>query len=192
MLDTRTNTEAEEKYLDAARACILDVGVRRTTLTDIARRAGIARMTLYRSWPDMISLLADLMVREWLEGIDPSGLKEEPDPVRLTDFVMSIVQSMNNDPLFRKIVEVDHEFLHPYVFQKRGRIQEHLLTLITPELIRGQEAGTIASGNPEAIARTILMACQGHIMSLSTMTDTVTSIELEIALRAMIERYLRP
>ena len=39
-------------YLDAARACILDVGWRRTTLTEVARRAGVSRMTIYRTWPE--------------------------------------------------------------------------------------------------------------------------------------------
>ena len=34
--------------LDAVRDCVLAVGVRRTTLTDVARRAGVSRMTLYR------------------------------------------------------------------------------------------------------------------------------------------------
>ena len=33
-------TEPEDAYLDAARDCILDVGWRRTTLTEVARRAG--------------------------------------------------------------------------------------------------------------------------------------------------------
>ncbi|MGZ5399710.1 MAG: helix-turn-helix domain-containing protein, partial [Nocardioides sp.] len=48
-------------YLDAARECILDVGWRRTTLTEVARRAGVSRMTIYRAWPDMPTLLGDLM-----------------------------------------------------------------------------------------------------------------------------------
>src|SRR3712207_8662087 len=39
-------------YLDAARACILDVGWKRTTLTEVARRAGVSRMTIYRTWAD--------------------------------------------------------------------------------------------------------------------------------------------
>src|SRR5689334_14354230 len=52
-------------YLDAARECILDVGWRRTTLTEVARRAGVSRMTMYRAWSDMPQLLGDLMTREW-------------------------------------------------------------------------------------------------------------------------------
>src|SRR3978361_1661723 len=55
----------DDAYLDAARAAILAVGRSRTTLTDIARRAGVSRMTLYRRWPDTQTLLADLMTREW-------------------------------------------------------------------------------------------------------------------------------
>ena len=55
----------DDGYLDAAREAILAVGWSRTTLTDIARRAGVSRMTLYRRWPDTQTLLADLMTREW-------------------------------------------------------------------------------------------------------------------------------
>ena len=43
--------EPADAYLDAARDCILDVGWRRTTLTEVARRAGVSRMTIYRTWP---------------------------------------------------------------------------------------------------------------------------------------------
>src|SRR3954471_8870339 len=56
---------SDDAYLDAAREAILAVGWSRTTLTDIARRAGVSRMTLYRRWPDTQTLLADLMTREW-------------------------------------------------------------------------------------------------------------------------------
>ena len=53
MSSLRHNEEPQAGYLDAARACILDVGWRRTTLTEVARRAGVSRMTIYRAWPDM-------------------------------------------------------------------------------------------------------------------------------------------
>ena len=57
MTSLRHNNESsrssEDLALDAARASILAVGWSRTTLTDIARRAGLSRMTLYRRWPEM-------------------------------------------------------------------------------------------------------------------------------------------
>src|SRR6266498_3855248 len=55
----------DDLLLDAARDCVLDVGVRRTTLSSVARAAGVSRMTLYRRFPDVRSLLAALMTREF-------------------------------------------------------------------------------------------------------------------------------
>ena len=51
--------------LEAARACVLAVGVRRTTFSDVARRAGVSRMTLYRRFPDLETLLSTLMTCEF-------------------------------------------------------------------------------------------------------------------------------
>lgn len=46
-LATGTFDETASTILDAARAAILDFGVRRITLSDIAARAGVSRMTVY-------------------------------------------------------------------------------------------------------------------------------------------------
>jgi AcrR family transcriptional regulator len=56
---------ADAGLLDAARECVLAVGVRRTTFSDVARRAGVSRMTLYRRFPDLEALLSALMTREF-------------------------------------------------------------------------------------------------------------------------------
>ena len=52
-----TASRPDDALLDAVRACVMAVGVRRTTLTDVARRAGVSRMTLYRRFPDVEALL---------------------------------------------------------------------------------------------------------------------------------------
>ena len=63
---TQPSTRVEDDVvLDAARSCVLEVGVRRTTLSSVARAAGVSRMTLYRRFPDVSSLLAALMTREF-------------------------------------------------------------------------------------------------------------------------------
>src|SRR3954469_2099772 len=51
--------------LAAARESVLAVGVRRTTLVDVARRAGVSRMTVYRAFPDVQALVAALMTAEF-------------------------------------------------------------------------------------------------------------------------------
>src|SRR3954451_15121965 len=63
--DSARAADSADLALDAARASILAVGWSRTTLTEVARRAGVSRMTIYRKWPDLGALLADLMTRDW-------------------------------------------------------------------------------------------------------------------------------
>src|ERR1700755_72534 len=69
LADTRNRQTAtrvgDDVLLDAARTCVLAVGVRRTTLAEIARTARVSRMTVYRRFPDVRSVLAALMTREF-------------------------------------------------------------------------------------------------------------------------------
>src|SRR2546423_8309438 len=65
--------EIPEPVLAATRATVLAVGVRRTTLTDVARRAGVSRMTLYRLVPDVTTLILEGVTREFADLIRRAG-----------------------------------------------------------------------------------------------------------------------
>src|SRR3954462_4408874 len=99
-------------YLDAARACILDGAWRRTTRTEVARRAGVSRMTIYRSWSDMPQLLADLMTREWggIVGAAVAAAEgDRPAVERLVHGITGTVRALRENELFVRIVELDPE-----------------------------------------------------------------------------------
>ena len=57
MTSLRHNAEPRDVYLDAARDCILDVGWRRTTLTEVARRAGVSRGAQQHHYPTKMLLV---------------------------------------------------------------------------------------------------------------------------------------
>ena len=181
-------------YLDAARETILAVGWRRTTLTDVAKRAGVSRMTIYRRWPDMQALLADLLVREW--GSLVAGTLGDPtSPARedIVDSVVAVVTALRQDPLLRKIVEVDPEVLLPYLLQRRGRNQDQVLAVLGAAIAAGQEAGEVRRGVPGHLARGLLLSLQGPLLSVGTMTDETTTVEdLDRELRTLVDRYLAP
>src|SRR2546428_10498651 len=82
MTPIRHNSSDSDVVLDAVRDCVLAFGVRRTTLTDVARRAGVSRMTIYRRWPDVRSLVADLMTREWADAVASVAPPEDGGPGR--------------------------------------------------------------------------------------------------------------
>ena len=166
--------EPRDAYLDAARECILDVGWRRTTLTEVARRAGVSRMTIYRTWSDMQQLLGDLMTREWGAVVTEAVAAEdaEADPVgQLVDEVVGTVRALRDNELFVRIVELDPELLLPYLLSRRGRSQDAILALTEQQIRAGQETGAVRAGNPIAIARSMLLTAHGFVLSAHTMVD---------------------
>ncbi len=50
--------------LDAARTCLLRSDGRKITLAEVAREAGVSRPTVYRRWPEVSSVIRDLLTRE--------------------------------------------------------------------------------------------------------------------------------
>src|SRR3954463_12994972 len=91
-----------DPVLDAARACVLAVGVRRTTVTDVARRAGVSRMTLYRRFPDLEGVLAALMTREFGRLIAANGPQGDGGSTRerVVAMVVHGSRALASDPLF--------------------------------------------------------------------------------------------
>ena len=187
--------EREGAYLDAARACILDVGWRRTTLTEVARRAGVSRMTIYRTWSDMPRLLGDLMTREW--GNVVAAITDGPSagsPAdRLVTALVRGVRALRDNELFVRIVELDPELLLPYLLARRGRSQDAILGLVEEWVRAGQQTGDVRSGDPVAIARGLVLTTHGFVLSSHTMVDDSVSEEaLDAELVAVLTRALTP
>lgn len=177
-------SDTDHALLDAARAAILAVGWKRTTLTDVARRAGVSRMTIYRRWPDMQTLLADLMTREF------AGAVQEDDG--LAGGIAATAAALRGNALFRRIVEVDPELLLPYLLDRRGRTQDVLLSLVEAAIRAGQEAGEVRDGDAGLLARSLLLAAHGFAISAQTMTDGYGEADLDAALSDLVDRYLAP
>src|SRR4051795_7192841 len=149
MTSLRHKQEPRDAYLDAARDCILDVGWRRTTLTEVARRAGVSRMTIYRTWADMPQLLADLMTREWGGVVAESLAAEDPAAPtvdRLVGDIVGTVQRLRENELFLRIVDLDPELILPYLFSRRGRSQDSILELTVNALREAQAEGAVRDG----------------------------------------------
>ncbi|MFG1665483.1 TetR/AcrR family transcriptional regulator [Streptomyces sp. Y7] len=199
MTPIRHNHSDSDAVLDAVRDCVLAVGVRRTTLTDVARRAGVSRMTLYRRWPDVRSLVGDLMTREWV-AVATGAMPERRPGTAVRDLIVeglvAGVRSFRAQPLFQKIVDVDPELLLPYVLDRRGASQEALLALLADAVREGHADGSVRAGHLERQARSLLLIVQSFTLSLRTMTDEddadLNSDAFLAELHSILERTLTP
>ncbi len=192
----RFGHQPRDLYLDAARACILDVGWRRTTLTEVARRAGVSRMTIYRSWSDMPQLLADLMTREWTGVVQAAVAEEDPtQPAveRMVEGIVATVRVLRDNELFVRIIELDPELILPYVLSRRGRSQDLILGILSEAISTAQPTGAVRAGNPVTLARALLLAAHGFVLSAHTMIDDDIGVDdLDAELSLLLTRMLRP
>jgi len=182
-------------YLDAARDCILDVGWRRTTLTEVAKRAGVSRMTIYRAWPDMGSLLGDLMTREWvgIAAATRAAATDTTSPAGIAAAALATVRALRDNELFVRIVELDPDLMLPYLLARRGRSQEALIEILAAEIASGQAAGAIREGDPVLMARSMVLAGHGFVFSALTMVDAAVGLdELDAELARLVTASLAP
>ena len=153
-------------------------------------------MTIYRTWADMPTLLGDLMTREWGAVVTThvTAQREDADAVdRLARGIVGTVRSLRHNELFVRIVELDPELILPYLFARRGRSQELILSLTEDAIRAGQAVAEVRDGDPVAMARGLLLAVHGFVLSVHTMADGGVSVDdLDAELTTLITRSLRP
>ncbi|GAB2689862.1 TetR/AcrR family transcriptional regulator [Thalassiella azotivora] len=184
----------QDAVLDAARELVLAVGVRRTTATDVARRAGISRMTLYRRYPDVQTVLTALLTREVTELLAAvvheagSGTARE----RLVGTALGMVRRLRDDPLLARILDVDPELLLPYVVDRSGTSQTLLRAALAAVVAQGQDDGSVRVADVDTVTRVVQLTVQSFVLS-ARVVDREADTEAVLAeLAVLLERYLAP
>jgi hypothetical protein len=112
-------------------------------------------------------------------------------PERIAGGVAGTVIALRDNELFRRAVDLDPEWLLPYLFDRRGRSQDGVLEVLTGRIAEGQEAGEVRAGSPAVLARSVVLSAHGFALSLATMTDDEVAAEaLDAELAELIRRYL--
>lgn len=185
----------DDVLLDAAHASVLAVGVRRTTMTDIARRADVSRMTLYRRHPDVTSLMQALMTREFsaiVEQVEDEIAALPTARARLVAAAVEGADRLTRHPLLLRIVDVDPELLLPYMTQRLGAFQRLVVGVLERRVAEGVADGSVAAADPATVARTIELALRGFVLHARAEGAQDTRVAELAELRRMLDRYLVP
>lgn len=162
------------RVLAAARTAVLDRGISRVTMSDVARGAEVSRTTLYRHYADVEAVLRDLTSAEFDVIVRESAATADERATGRERLVAAIVDGCRRtraNPLFRKIVDVDPEFFLPYVTARSGQAQLLVAGLLAWGVRAGQDDGSIRAGDPDRLARLLLLQVQALTVSIGTVTD---------------------
>jgi AcrR family transcriptional regulator len=189
------SADSADQILDAARATVLDFGVRRTTVSEVARRAGLSRMTVYRRYPDGASLMRALMTREFgdvlvrarAEAASAGATGRE----RLVGASLRTIELLMTHPLMLRLLELDPEMLLPYLTERIGRFQELAREAVGGLVRDGQADGSIRGGDPAALAAACELAVRGLVIAARSLSARQRERALG-EMRVMLDRYLSP
>jgi AcrR family transcriptional regulator len=188
----RNSAIPEEQILDAAYELLLAVGMRRMNMADIARRADVSRATLYRRWPNVHAVVGALTTREFARLAPAAfGRKAKDARTAVVDGIVTTVRAVRSHPLTRKIIEVDPEFLLPYLLERPGTSTVAQLDLLVAALKSSDNS--IRRGNRAAQARALWLAAWSFTLTAPVLAgDSVSLATLDRELRALLDRYLAP
>jgi AcrR family transcriptional regulator len=182
-------TSQRNALLDAVQECVMDVGFRRTTLADVARRAGVSRMTLYRQEADLDTLVSGLLTRELVAVVDAARKEVAQLPTareRLVEAGVRTIERIDHHPLYRRVLDLDPELLLPLIVDRFGSTQQAALELVTEQLEEGQRDGSIRDVDSATAAKVLLLTAQSFVFSARLVEDAAYD-----ELRRMLDGYLR-
>ena len=183
--------DTETAILDAALAEVLAHGIRRTTASDIARRCGIARQTLYRYWPDAQAVFAALVTRELVAALPA----EAGDSADLGEFVALLVETADRVrrlPLVDRLRDTDPELFARYILDRLGTSQRAIHAETARRIAAGQRAGFVRAGEPPQLAAMVLLVAQSAVQSAPLVAEWLPEGAWRAELAHALRGYLAP
>lgn len=179
---------------EAVRESVLAVGVRRTTLTDVARRAGVSRMTLYRMAPDVEALILAVMTGDFaalLTDAEARASRRRSARSRLVAMTADIARRLPDEPLFRRVIDVDPDLLLPYLTERVGSTQRIAIDHLQRVIAQGQRDGSVRTGDPAIMATALLVAVAPFIVSARLLDELGRDAVID-EMTAGVDGWLRP
>ena len=192
MVSIRNSPQSvEARILDAAAACILAYGVERTTLTEIARRARVSRPTIYRRWPDIRWVIAELLtlrIAGVLDAVPDAGAGREAMVAR----VVAVAQHLRGDEVVMSVIHNAPNIAITYITSRLGTSQQILVDALAEAIKAGQSEGSIRAGDTHQMAAMCLLITQSTIQSAQMVADLLDAESLDAELAHSLNGYLKP
>ncbi|MBB2992453.1 AcrR family transcriptional regulator [Mycolicibacterium iranicum] len=186
-----TDATVEQRILDAAAACILAYGVERTTMTEIARRARVSRPTIYRRWPDIRWVIAELLtvrISGVLEAVPHTGVGRAD----LVNRVVKIAEHLRGDEIVMSVIFNAPTLAMVYITERLGTSQRLLVDALAEAITAGQDDGSVRDGDPYQMGAMCLLIAQSTIQSAQMVEKILDRDALNVELAHSLNGYLKP
>lgn len=179
------------RILDAARDQMRQFGLRRTTMDDIARRAEVSRVTVYRRFPRKDDLVRAVFLREaqaLFDAVDAAVAHLPTATDQLVEGFVTILTAMREHSLVHGLLEVEPEAVLPYVTLAGGPVLAFARDYLAGRVRAGQRKGELRAVDAQAVAE----LCVRLTVSFMLTPDSYLALDTPEQMRAFARQYLLP
>ncbi|WP_084781067.1 TetR/AcrR family transcriptional regulator [Planobispora rosea] len=184
--------DTSTRILDAAYEQFCRMGIRRSTVEDVARRAGVSRITVYRRFATKDALVEHVVRREFRRYFDRFLIDIEQARTAADRVVLGFVSSLRairSNPLIGGLIAAEPDLLVPSMTNDGGRTLATVRQFVAGQLRREQRAGHVPGDlNADLVAELMVRISASFLAIPSHVID----LDDDAQLAAVARRFLVP
>jgi TetR/AcrR family transcriptional repressor of uid operon len=186
------NDEVAARLLDAAHDQFCRIGIRRSTMEDVARRAGVSRITAYRRFATKDALVEHVVRREFRRYFDrfrveirQAGTAEE----RVVLGFVTSLRAFRTNRLIGGLMAAEPDLLVPSMINDGGQTLATVQRFVAGQLRREQRGGHISDDVDVDLVAELMVRLSASFLAIPS---HVVDLDDPEQLRDLARRYLAP
>jgi AcrR family transcriptional regulator len=188
--------EATAHILDAAYEQFCRLGIRRSTMEDVAQRAGVSRITVYRRFASKDALVEQVIRREFRRYFDQFLIDIEQARTAADRVVLGFASSLRairRNPLIGGLMAVEPEVVVPSMISDGGRTMAIVARFVAGQLRREQSAGNVSPEvDAELVAELMVRISTSFLITPSRLIDLDDDEQVHAVARQFLVPMLEP
>ncbi len=193
-LDARVEPPGDatsQRILDATLALAAASGIRHLTMDDVARRAGVGRMTVYRRFGDKARLIETLAVREsrrCLAELDAAVDPAAPIGDQIAEGFVTSLRIAREHPLLNRLARLEPESLLDALVAGGSPVFAAARAYLAVRLRSAQRAGAIGPIAVDHAAELLVRLALSFVL----IQETALPLDDEERTRALARQLIAP
>ncbi|WP_327001152.1 TetR/AcrR family transcriptional regulator [Dactylosporangium sp. NBC_01737] len=184
--------ETRARLLDAAYEQFCRVGIQRCTMEDVARRARVSRVTVYRRFANKSALVEEVVRREFRRYFDQFlvdiGRAETVADRVVVGFVSSL-RALRRNPLIGGLMAAEPDLVAPSMISDGGQTLATVRQFLAGQLRREQRAGNVSSELDTDLAAEMMVRVSASFLAIP---GEIVDLDDEAQLAAVARQFLVP
>lgn len=183
--------ETRARVLDAAYEQFARLGIRKSTMDDVARRAGVSRITVYRRFATKDVLVEHVVRREFRRYFDQFLVdiqRAETVADRVVLGFVSSLRAIRRNPLIGGLIETEPDLLVPSLISD-GRTLATVRQFVAGQLRREQHAGNVSNELDTELVAEMMVRISTSFLAIPS---HVIDLDDDEQLAAVARRFLVP